>query len=903
MEEQLSVTSLTELIDYTTLQKMQDSFSKMTGIAAYITDQDGNFVTEGSGCSVFCTKYTRVTPRGSVRCKKCDQVSAQMSFEQNNSVLYHCHIGLLNMAAPIILEGQLIGCFHAGQIIDTPKPDSEILELGKALGIDSQEFVEAYHQLSIIPKDKIDRAALFLHTITKALSSIAYHNYVILQENASIERATNLKSDFLANMSHEIRTPMNAIIGMAEMTLREDLTPAVREYVTQIKNSGKNLLNIINDILDFSKIESGKMEITMAEYEPMSLINDVATIIMSHIDQKNVQFIVDVSPDIPRELLGDSLRIKQILLDLASNAIKFTKNGYIILKIEPSWENEDEVILHTTIQDTGIGIKKSDMQKLFKSFQQVDSKRNRNLEGTGLGLAISQQLLHLMMGSIHVESEYGKGSKFSFQLPQRITSSKPSITLKQPLPKLVAGLIADQIFQAQLKKDIRRMKIDYLPLDSEADLPSIEDKNVDFLFIEHELFTATVENFVKNHPDITSVLVIGFKESLKEYLPNLLIAKKPIYSLNLSMLFNRESLYKNYTNITDEDYEFIAPEAQILIVDDNPVNLTVAEGLLKPLHLMIDTAQSGKEAINKVSNKRYDLIFMDHQMPDLDGIKTTHIIRRFHAEYANVPIIAFSAQSSMEVEMMFLNEGLNDCVAKPFELRLMISTLKRWLPKDKIQKINDDTEYSIKPETPAASLPAIEGMDLSAALKLLGSEKLLWDVLKDYYHIIRKKASRIRELEQAEDWKNYVVEVHALKSASKQIGAIELASLAADLENAGNEKNAALIHQYTDQMLKLYLHLDELLAPYFTEDDTEPESAKPIPSHLLQEAFSEMHAAIEDLDLNQMEAVILEMKPYYYEGWRKDYYDRLKEAVEELRVDVCESLLISWEQKEANHEL
>ncbi len=623
------------------------------------------------------------------------------------------------------------------------------------------------------------------------------------------------------------------------------------------------------------------------------------------IDQKDVQFIVDVSPDIPRELLGDSLRIKQILLDLASNAIKFTKSGYIILKIEPSWENEDEVILHATIQDTGIGIKQSDLNQLFQSFQQVDSKRNRNLEGTGLGLVISQQLLRLMMGSIHVESAYGKGSKFSFRLPQRITSSKPSISLKHPAPKLAAGLIADQIIQAQLKKDIRRMKIDYLPLDSEADLPSVVEKHVDFLFIEHEMFSKKVEDFIKRHLEITGVLMIDFQESVKEYLPNLVIAKKPIYSLTLSMLFNRENLHKNYTNITDEDYEFIAPEAQILIVDDNPVNLTVAEGLLKPLHLQIDTAQSGKEAINKVSNKRYDVVFMDHQMPDLDGIKTTHIIRRFHAEYANVPIIAFSAQSSLEVEMMFLNEGLNDCVAKPFELRLMISTLKRWLPKDKIQKISSDpdSECTYESDTPFNELPAIEGLDLSAALKLLGSKKLLWSVLKDYYHIIRKKAKLIRTYMQTEDWQNYVVEVHALKSASRQIGAIELSSLAADLEKAGNSKNVNLIRQYTDQMLNLYLHFHELLAPYFTQADTEPEPDKPIPAHILKEAFSEMHAAIEDLDLNQMEAVLLEMKPYRYEGWRKKYYEQLKEAVDELRVDVCESLLTIWEQKEANHEL
>lgn len=686
MSESRYIPDLIDLIDPMILQKMQDSFSKMTGIAAYIIDGKGSFVTEGSCLSEFCSKYTRVSEIGRTRCLQCDFDSSRRAFEKEEAVMYRCHAGLLNMAAPIIINGELIGCFHGGQILNEEKNDIDIAAVAEEIGVDPDAYVWAYKQILVVDKEKIGRAILFLNTITKSLSSIAYHNYVILHENAKIRRATNLKSDFLANMSHEIRTPMNAIIGMAEMALREELTPAAREYVNQIKISGKSLLSIINDILDFSKIESGKMEISMAEYEPMSLINDVANIVMSHIRKKDVQFILDVSPDIPRQLLGDSLRIKQILLNLADNAIKFTKSGYIIIKIDPSWVSDDEVVLQAMVQDTGIGIKKADMEKLFKSFQQVDSKRNRNLEGTGLGLAISQQFVHLMMGSIEVESTFGKGSRFSFRLPQRITSAKPSISLKSPIPQAAAGLTADPVFQAQLKKDIRRLQITYISLESEEELSSLQEQGCKFLFIEHVMFTDSVKEFIKNNPEIVAVLVIDFQDTVKEFLPNVLVVKKPIYSLNLAMIFNEESVSDNYSNVMDEDYEFIAPDANILIVDDNPVNLTVAEGLLKPLQIKIETAQSGKEAIRKVSQRMYDLVFMDHQMPDLDGIKTTHIIRRFHEEYASVPIIAFSAQMSTETEMMFLSEGMNDCVAKPFELRMMILTLKRWLPKEKSKK-------------------------------------------------------------------------------------------------------------------------------------------------------------------------------------------------------------------------
>lgn len=907
MSDSSYVPDLIDLIDPVILQEMQDSFANMNGIAAYTVDGKGNFVTEVSSASDFCAKYTRAAPIGCARCLQCDFDSARRAFDEKGAVVYHCHAGLFNMAAPIIVDGTLIGCLHGGQILDEKKDDEDLEELAKEIGVDPKEYIEAYKQLPVIAKEKVGHAALFMNTITKTLSSIAYHNYVILHENAKIRRTTSLKSDFLANMSHEIRTPMNAIIGMAEMALRGDLPPAAREYVNQIKLSGKNLLSIINDILDFSKLESGKMDILVSEYEPMSMINDVANIVMSYIHEKDVQFILDVSPDIPRQLLGDSLHIKQVLLNIAGNAVKFTKSGYVIIKIDTTKESDGEVVIRMTVQDTGIGVKKEDMEKLFQSFQQIDSKRNRNLEGTGLGLAISQQLLRLMMGKIEVESNYRKGSKFTFQLPQRVASCKPSITLKEPIPKAVAGLAADPVFQAQLKKDIRRMKIQYIALDTEEELNSLDSQECKFLFVESPMLTDFIKDFVGNHPEMTGVLIIDFRDAVRELPPNFLVVKKPLYSLNLAMIFNEESINENYNNVTDEDYEFIAPEARILIVDDNPVNLTVAEGLLKPLQLKIETAQSGKEAINKVSQRKYDLIFMDHQMPDLDGIKTTHIIRRFHPEYAQIPIIAFSAQTSTETEIMFLNEGLNDCVAKPFELRMMISTLKRWLPKEKIQKVSSDKEeLEETASAPAAPyIPVIEGLDVESALKLLGSEKLLWEVLKDYYRIIRKKADLIREYEQKEDLKKYTVEVHALKSASKQIGAMQLSALAADLEQAGNMQNVEMIHQYTDSLLEQYLHLDKVLTPYFAEDDIVPlkEAAQPITKEMLQRVFHDMHEAITELDFDQVEGILLEMDAFCYEGWRKEFYSRLKEAAEEIDVETCESILEEWEKKEAgmNH--
>ena len=266
--------------------------------------------------------------------------------------------------------------------------------------------------LKVVDQYTVDNAAKFLRMTADMLSEMAHNKYLVYEANIALEKSGNMKSDFLANMSHEIRTPMNAVIGMAEMALREELPPTAREYIYQIKAAGKSLLTIINDILDFSKIESGRMDINEVDYEPMSIVYDVANIVMTRLKGKDVELVIDIIPDLPSGLRGDNIRIKQVLLNLANNAAKFTSQGKIGMKMGFTQINPDEIELYVSVEDTGIGIKKEDIEKLFQSFQQVDSKRNRNIEGTGLGLAISKRLLTLMDGDIWVESEYEKGSRF-----------------------------------------------------------------------------------------------------------------------------------------------------------------------------------------------------------------------------------------------------------------------------------------------------------------------------------------------------------------------------------------------------------------------------------------------------------------------------------------------------------
>lgn len=885
---------LTDLIDRKTLQNIQDAFSRVTGIAALTTDANGVAVTNGSHFSDFCMKYTRNAPMGCIRCAQCDKAGAELAMREGRPIVYTCHAGLMDFAAPIMADNKLVGCFIGGQVL-AEKPDREkIVKVAEELGIDAEEYYEAALKVKLIEKEALDNATDFLSTIATVLSDMAYNKYFVQQAKADLERTSNMKSDFLANMSHEIRTPMNAVIGMAEMALREDLPPAAKQYINQIKDAGKSLLTIINDILDFSKIESGKMTINVVDYEPMSVIADVTNIVMTRLKGKDVEMILDIAPDIPDKLLGDNIRIKQVLLNIANNAAKFTTKGKITLKMDYARIGDNEIELHISVEDTGIGIKKEDREKLFHSFQQLDSKRNRDIEGTGLGLAISKQLLELMHGDIWVESEYEKGSKFSFVVPQKVVENVPCISVKEPDACIAAGLFANPCIKDHFMKDCKALGVECIELHSEEDLIMPGCKKKRFLFIEQQMFTASVKAFVQEHPQITAVLIVDFFDNVKHDIQNLHVMKKPLFILAIAMILNEEDMHFEDNEAEGSEFDFIAPEAEILIVDDNAVNLTVAEGLLEPLKMDVDTASSGKEAIDKISQHHYDLVFMDHMMPELDGVETTRIIRRFHQEYNDVPIIALTANAVEGTKEMFCQEGMNDFVAKPIELRILVSKVRQWLPIEKIQKT-----YMLggtAKDNKAANI-VVGDLDVSFALKFLGNEDLFWSVLKVYYKAIEKKAKLIKSLEEAEDWPAYTIEVHALKSSSKQIGAITLSDRAAALEQAGNARNSSFIHKHTGRMLQQYLSYRDVFAP-FCPDEEEGENHKDeITIACLLKYFADMRMALEDLDMDKMEEVVHEMNRYSYEGWQQELFTRLRDAVEEIDVDSCEFILQEWENK------
>ena len=504
--------------------------------------------------------------------------------------------------------------------------------------------------------------------------------------------ANRSKSDFLANMSHEIRTPMNSIMGMCELILNDDISDDIRDNANNIYISGKNLLGIINDLLDFSKIESGKMELIEDSYQLSSLLNDVINMAVARKGEKDIEFIVDCDAGIPDKLYGDEIRIRQVLINLLTNAIKFTREGGVLFKIYARPE-EYGVNLVFIVKDSGIGIKEENLQKIFRSFSQVDTKKNRSIEGTGLGLAISKQLITQMGGFIKVESEYGKGTEFTVVIPQRIMEPEPIIEIKNKHKVKVLAYIGMKKYQHafvaeyyyKVVHNIAKgfdIKFCYCPNLEKTKQELESRKGYTHIFLAREEYLEDKAYFDMLAKEMDVIVVQDHKNRIKlgEGVRNIY---KPFYVLPVGNAINGDRLSFNVGTEKMKRQNFEAPNANILVVDDNMMNLKVAIGLLKPYKMSVRTVDSGVEALRVLQSQQFDLIFMDHMMPEMDGVETVHHIRAMQGEYyQQVPIIALTANAVNGAREMFLDEGFQDFLAKPIEMGSMERILKRWLPKE-----------------------------------------------------------------------------------------------------------------------------------------------------------------------------------------------------------------------------
>ncbi len=715
---------------------------------------------------------------------------------------------------------------------------------------------------------------------------------ILRAEMLEAQESNRAKSTFLANMSHEIRTPMNAVIGMAELALREDLPDEVADYITQIRQSGKNLLNIINDILDFSKIESGKIEIIDEDYDPLIELNDIANIMQTRIGERPVEFFAIADPSIPHVLSGDAMRIRQVIINLVSNAVKFTHEGYVQVNVSAERLSDDMIMLTYHILDSGIGIKEEDLEKLFVSFQQLDTRRNRSAEGTGLGLAISKSLVEAMGGSIGVVSKYGEGSDFYFSIPQKIIDPTCELIVKDADHKHGFAINDNPKLRDAFCRELNTLGVEATLLSSASMYEPTGAE--DYLFIDEYIYgDPDIQKLLDDHPDLTGLVMIAYDSTFVPDRGNIRVFRRPETTLNMVMALNE----KVSVTFTDQEEQFmidyIAPEAKILVVDDNKINITIARGLINPIGAQLYSALSAKEAIKLIEDEEYDIILMDHMMPEMDGVEATKYIRENIDHAKDTPIIAVTANVMEDARILFTEAGMNDFVAKPVEARKLITVVKKWLPKDKIVegKATDDVHSSDLRDDSTGKVVSYPGLNSEIAIQAIGNPDLYVQIVEEYYKVGEEKIEAISSAYKEEDWKGYTILVHSLKSSSKQIGANELGDKAARLETAGNADDIDTIRSLNDEMLEDYRKLIHTLEPYFASDEIEDTELLPFDDKAVSKHLAELTEACDNLDMDAMDSAKAALKKYMYPDDMQVIMDSLYSAIDNIDTETCIELI------------